>query len=57
MSVPPQMFAIQLQPDDIIIVGTDGLFDNVFPEESVRSSRSVSTRFCMTRQVHVVGAS
>lgn len=29
-----QVFAIQLQPEDIVIAGTDGLFDNVFPEES-----------------------
>lgn len=38
-----QTFAVQLQPDDIIITGTDGLFDNVFAEESaalVRHSRS-----------------
>lgn len=29
-----QIFAMQLQPEDIVIVGTDGLFDNVFPDES-----------------------
>lgn len=35
----PQIFAIQLQPEDIIIAGTDGLFDNVFPEESAALMR------------------
>jgi hypothetical protein len=34
-----QIFAIQLQPEDIIIAGTDGLFDNVFPEESAALMR------------------
>lgn len=37
----PQVFAIQLQPEDIVIAGTDGLFDNVFPEESAALMRHV----------------
>jgi protein phosphatase PTC7 len=39
-----QIFAIQLQPEDIIIAGTDGLFDNVFPEESAALMRHARAR-------------
>lgn len=39
-----QVFAIQLQPEDIVIAGTDGLFDNVFPEESAALIRHARAR-------------
>lgn len=39
-----QVFAIQLQPEDIVIAGTDGLFDNVFPEESASVIRHACAR-------------
>jgi len=38
-----QVFQVTLEPGDIVIAGSDGLFDNVFPEESaalVRHARS-----------------
>lgn len=39
-----QVFKVQLQPGDILIAGTDGLFDNVFPEETAALVRHARTR-------------
>jgi serine/threonine protein phosphatase PrpC len=34
LNIVPQRFDLQLQPGDIIVTGSDGLWDNIFAEEA-----------------------
>jgi protein phosphatase PTC7 len=39
-----QVFSVKVQADDIVVLGSDGLFDNVFPEESAAITSLIQGR-------------
>lgn len=39
-----QKFSIKVQANDIVVLGSDGLFDNVFPEESAAITALIHRR-------------